>query len=89
MLFSAANAYERLQKNIKRVFSVNLFSIFLIYKLINSKEIILSSQTQSITIYTNFVHERNVLKNVFSSYISNKHMKYVFINNFIIQKKKN
>ena len=38
MIFCAAKAYERLQKNVKQVFSVNLSCIFIVYKLINSKE---------------------------------------------------
>ena len=38
MTVCAAKAYKRGSKERKRSFSVNLFSIFLVYKLINSKE---------------------------------------------------
>ena len=66
MIFSAAKAYKNPQKNARQVFSVNLSSIFLVYKLINSKR----NDTQYIKTndnhYTNLVHERNVLKNVVS-----------------------
>ena len=43
VIFCAANANERLHKNAIQMFSVNLSSIFLLYKLINSKEMTLST----------------------------------------------
>ena len=58
--FCAAKAYKWLQKNTRQVFSDNLSSILIVYKLINSKEM-----TQTITFIQIFVHEINVLKNVF------------------------
>ena len=38
MIFCDARAYKNPQKNTRRVFSVHLFFIVLVYKLINSEE---------------------------------------------------
>ena len=38
MKFCAAKAYEKLQKNTRRMFENNFSPVALVYKLINSKE---------------------------------------------------
>ena len=49
MIICTVKAYVRLQKYARQVFSVHLSSIFLVHKLIKTKEMTLSTSKQSIT----------------------------------------
>ena len=65
LVICAVKAYKNPQKDTRQVFSVNLFSIFLVCKLINSKRNDTWCTKTNDNHYTNFIHERNMLKYVF------------------------
>ena len=65
-IFCAANAIERLQKNTTQVFSVNLFLHFSCLQINKfNRDNTLYIKTIDNNKYTNFLHEINVLKNLF------------------------